>query len=43
MKLKPEARRGQTKGDAICLIFIFGLVKGPELHLFLHSSKKKQI
>lgn len=42
MKLKPEARISQTKGDAICLIFIFGLVKGCELCLFLHSFQLKE-
>lgn len=28
MKLKPEAQNSQTKSDTICLIFIFGMVKG---------------
>lgn len=41
MKLKPEAWNSQTKGDAICLIFVFGLVKGYELHLFLHPLQLK--
>lgn len=42
MKLKPEAQNSQTKGDAVCLIFIFCLVKGCELHLFLHLLKLKE-
>lgn len=41
MKLKPEAQNTQTKG-AIFLIFIFGLIKGCELHfLFTLTSAKR--
>lgn len=42
MKLKPETQNSQTKGGAICLIFVFGLIKGCELHLFLHSLQLKE-